>query len=153
MTGIYWLKPSVNENQRMMYGHGMRFRTETCPGDPDHAKSQTRPNPLKLLFTGGVTTDFMWSQYNEPVVTPMVVEAFRDGGVTGCKFVPIELENTMGDEVACSLLEMRVTGWGGNALARSGIRLIKECPIANVKFLLGIRNPSSYLTPPNPGWK
>src|SRR5438094_464876 len=93
---VYWLRPSVRESQRMTYGHGMSFRTETCRGDPDHAKRQIRPSPLRLVFTGGVTTDFMWSQYSEAIATPRVAEAFREGGVTGCKFVPVELENTMG---------------------------------------------------------
>jgi len=138
---VYWLRPSVRESQRMTYGHGMSFRTETCRGDPDHAKRQIRPSPLRLVFTGGVTTDFMWSQYSEAIATPRVAEAFREGGVTGCKFVPVELENTMGDEVASEFLELRVVGWGGNATASSGIRVIKECPHCQRQVFTGYTQP------------
>ena len=109
---IYWLKPSISEAQRMRYAPDMRFQTEVCEGNPDHAKRHKRPSLLKLIYTGGITTDFMWTHFSEVIPTSRVAEAFRSAKVSGCKFVPVDLENTLGEPIGIDRLEMRVMGWG-----------------------------------------
>jgi hypothetical protein len=139
---IYWLKPDVKEDERLRYGKHMAFRTQLCDGNPDHARRQTRPTPLRLEFRGGGLTDFLWTPYSEAIVGEDVVRVFSECGIAGCEFIPAELENTMGDQVASDLYELRVTGWGGMASAESGVRVLEECPHCKHRVFSGYTDAS-----------
>ncbi len=105
----------------------MHFQTKLCPHNPEHTIRNRRSSPLRLEYHGSAATDFLWTSYCEPIVGEKVVDAFESASIVGCEFVPIELENTMGDEIASELFEMRPTGWGGMAAKSSGVRVLEEC--------------------------
>jgi hypothetical protein len=138
---VYWLKPDVNEDDRLRYGKHMAFRTQLCERNPDHARRQTRPTPLRLEFRGVGLTNFLWTAYSEAVVGEDVVRAFAEWGITGCEFVPAEIENTMGDRTAADLYEMRVTGWGGMASGESGVRVLEVCSHCKHRVFSGYTEP------------
>jgi hypothetical protein len=124
---VFRFKPDVAERQRMDYGKAMSFKIEICSGNPDYAKSERRANPLRLVYTGDTATDVMWSQYSEPIVTPQVVTEVERSAIRGCYFLPVELENTLGDSSATDMLEMAICGWGGTAPKSSGVQVMEEC--------------------------
>jgi len=142
---IYWLKADVKEDDRLRYGKGMKFRTQLCEKNPDHAYRQIRPTPLRLEFRGVTLTDFLWTSYSEAIVHKSVVAAFEEAGIAGCEFIPVDLENTMGDQVAGDLYEFRVTGWGGMASAESGVRVLEECPYCKHRVFSGYKDPARLL--------
>ncbi|HEY5895331.1 MAG TPA: hypothetical protein VIT91_19085 [Chthoniobacterales bacterium] len=142
---VYWLKPDVKEDDRLRYGKGMAFRTQLCEQNPDHACRQVRPTPLRLEFRGVAWSDFFWTPYSEAIVNKDVVTAFEEAGIVGCDFVAADLENTLGDEMAGDLYELRPKGWGGFASVESGVRLLEECPHCKNRVFSGYTDPGQLL--------
>jgi len=142
---FYWLNPDIKEDDHLRYGKHMAFRTQLCERNPDHTRRQIRRTPLRLEFRGVGLTDFLWTSYSEAIVGEDVVRVFAEWGMDGCEFVPVELENTMGDPIAADLYELRVTGWGGMASVESGVRVLKECPHCKRRVFSGYTDPSQLV--------
>lgn len=137
----YWLNPSVQGDGYLRFGKGMSFQNMVCPRNPDHAYREIRSSPMRLVWTGGPTSDVMWSPYGDAIVKPSVAEAMEQEGLTGFHLQPVIFENTLGDRIASDLLELKFVGWGGVARPSSGIRMIEECPYCKRRVYSGYSRP------------
>jgi hypothetical protein len=142
MHRIYWLDPSVREEDRLRYGSGMKFETELCRGNPNHTERQTRPHQLRLIVPSPPLTDFQWTPYEEAIVSSNVVTVFQASGLIGYEFRKIQALNTMGEPTNRELYEMRITGWGGTARRQSGVRVLEECGFCKRRVFSGCTNPN-----------
>jgi len=109
----------------------MRFmpRSFKCPINSSHDTSPCKrvPSQLHVKPPSRVLRDFIWTWYNECLVTDKVLTLFNSDGVTGFRPRRVAVTGVKRGLPAIPLYELVITGWGGQADKQSGITLRSRC--------------------------
>lgn len=118
--------------------------TIRCPVYPDHQRGGERIGNLVIVLPSERTADFVWTWFSDCLVTDRVLHLFEEAKFTGFTVNPaeIKLKNKKAKKLATSpvLWELVVTGKGGDADPRSGVRPIYTCPYCSLKEYSSFRN-------------
>ncbi len=145
MQKIYWLSTNVRFDDQLRYASSMRLQTQLCPRDSSHAILSRWTRPLKLLGQVQPMTDFEWTIYGDVIVSKSIVESFRKAGFSGIEFSPVEFYSSTETPFGRESLELRVNGWGGQALSESGVRVIEECSYCKRQIFSEYTDPEKLL--------
>jgi hypothetical protein len=108
------------------------METIRCPVHPEHQRAGKRIGNLVVVLPSEKVGDFVWTWYSDCLITEKVLNLFREAGITGFTVKPVEIKpkTEKGHLLTKSrvLWELVVTGKGGDADPRSGIRLVYTCP-------------------------
>ncbi len=88
---------------------------------------------LTIVLTSRKVGDFVWTWYNDCLVTESTLSLFRDAGFTGFEVRPVAVEKIksvsrkLREQLAIPpLWELRISGRGGDAAPESGIRVLNR---------------------------
>lgn len=114
------------------WGSGMKFESIVCPSTPVHQRSGPRVMDLTIKLPSPRIADFVWTWYGECIVVDRVLDLLRRAGFTGFEARPVRVDRVKNLRKPTSfsapvLWELKITGRGGDADARSGIRVIETC--------------------------
>jgi hypothetical protein len=117
----------------------------TCPVNPGHRRGGARIGDLVVILPSPRIGDFTWTWYSECLVTERVLHLFRESGCTGFDARPVLIKKVKrvrkGTDISMpTLWELVVTGRGGDAHPRSGIRLFYTCEACGLKKYSSFRN-------------
>ncbi|MBE7467723.1 MAG: hypothetical protein DPW09_20460 [Anaerolineae bacterium] len=125
------------EYGRAEWANEVIVETIKCPVYPSHQRAGERIGNLVILLPSGKTADFVWTWYSDCLITDRVLRLFEEAKFTGFTVKPVEvkLKDQSGKELIAPpvLWELVVTGKGGEADPRSGIRQIYACPHCGLK--------------------
>lgn len=122
------------------------FRRETirCPVYPGHQRAGKRIGNLVIEMPARKLGDFVWTWYSDCLITDRALSLFEEKGFTGFKVnqVGVNPETERGEKLAPPPIvwELVVTGRGGDADPKSGIRRIYVCPHCGLTRYSSFRN-------------
>jgi len=95
---------------------------------------------LSIILPSSKVGDFVWTWYNDCLVTDRVLSLFREAGFTGFEARPVIIEKIKGasrsrkkEEVIPPLWEVLIKGKGGDAAPESGIYLFEYEEAGEIK--------------------
>ncbi len=103
-----------------------------CPVTTDHQRAGNRTIDLHIVLPSPRIGNFVWTWMSECLITDRVLQLFRQAGLTGFEVKPVvvagvkRLDKRRFEEIP-TLWELVVTGRGGDARPKSGIRVIYRC--------------------------
>jgi hypothetical protein len=128
---------------RAEWAEGVELESIKCPIHPGHQRGGRRIGPLILKPSGRGLGDFNWTSLSECVITDRVRTLLTEAGFTGfeTREVYIATSNRLTRRArAGPLWELVVTGLGGDADAKSGIRHLYTCRHCGMKRYSSFRN-------------
>ena len=115
-----------------------------CPVNPGHQRAGERINDLIIVLPSEKVGDFVWTWYGDCLLTDRVLHLFQEAGFSGFTVKPalVKPKTEKGKELSAlpTLWELVVTGKGGDADPKSGIRLIYTCPHCGMIRYSSFRN-------------
>ncbi len=148
----FWCLESPDWETRVEWRTGeVRLETVHCETFPKHQRSGRRIDPLSInlppFCARSEITDFVWTSYSECLISDRVKAILEHERVSG-----YELKATrafINNELVASpvLWELVVTGWGGVADSKSGVKLIYECRECGHRVYSCFTNPREIVNP------
>jgi hypothetical protein len=116
-----------------------------CPLKPGHRGARRREK-LDLVVPCSRPRDFIFTWMSECLIQSSVLRALKHNQITGFETRPAHatIEKT---GAILDVAELMVTGWGGIADERSGIREIERCPGCGLVRYSGVPDPTHILNP------
>lgn len=116
-----------------------------CPAKPGHKRARRREK-LDLVIPCSRPPDFIFTWMSECVVQASALRALKRNQITGfeTRLARATIEKT---QASLDVAELVVTGWGGVADDRSGIREIERCSGCGFVRYSGISDPRHILNP------
>jgi hypothetical protein len=115
-----------------------------CPVDPGHQRAGKRIGDLTIVLPSDRVGDFVWTWLSDCLITDRVLKLFEEAGFTGFTVKPVAVKPKTGRGknliTVPTLWELVVTGKGGDADPRSGIRRIYSCPHCGLVKYSSYRN-------------
>lgn len=115
-----------------------------CPVYPLHQRAGKRIGNLVVVLSSQRVGDFVWTWHSDCLITDRVLHLFQKAGFTGftVNSVTVKPKTEKGKQLAKIpvLWELVVTGKGGDADPKSGIRLIYTCPHCGLIEYSSFRN-------------
>ncbi len=120
-----------------------------CPIKPGHQRGSARLSELSVILPSGSIGDFLWTWYNECIITDKVANLLKCTGLIGYHLDPVAVSRIEGKDRHMSDLpkfwELRVRGWAGMAAPESGIRLLESCEGCGHLVYSSFNNPSGLV--------
>ena len=117
---------------RASWAAGVHLESIRCPVNPGHQRPGKRIGDLIIVLPSEKAGDFVWSWHGDYLLTDRVLHIFQEAGFSGFTVKPVDVrpKTEKGKELSIlpTLWELVITGKGGDADPRSGIRLIYTCP-------------------------
>jgi hypothetical protein len=114
----------------------------TCPDYAGHRRGGKRIGELEIVVDPRSVKDFTWTWVSDILISPVVVELFKNYRVTGWQTEPAKVSYRKGIRTKPpELSELIVTGWGGWAAPAAGVQLVESCPACGHK-VYSIAEPS-----------
>jgi hypothetical protein len=110
-----------------------------CPVNDGHQRAGRRLSDLTVILgTPKVFgLDFIWTWMSEPLINERVVRIFRENKLTGYVLRPVTIKKVKRFKGVVSTIpkfwELVITGKGGHAHTKSGIKLKYECKACGLK--------------------
>lgn len=118
-----------------------------CPLNPGHKRARRREK-LDLVIPCSRPPDFVFTWMSECLMQSSVLRVLKHNQITGFETRPARATiKKTGAPV--DVAELVVTGWGGIADERSGIREIERCPGCGLVRYSGVSDPAHILNPAN----
>jgi len=115
-----------------------------CPVNPGHQRPGKRIGDLIVVLPSEKVGDFVWSWHGDYLLTDRVLHLFQEAGFSGFTVKPVEVrpKTEKGKVLGAlpTLWELVITGKGGDADPKSGIRLIYTCPHCGMIRYSSFRN-------------
>ncbi len=133
---VYGSARWYNEYGRAEWSDDVTSESIRCPVYPGHQRAGERIGNLVVVLPSRKTGDFVWTWYSDCLIADRVLYLFQEAGFTGFDVKPVTVkwdarQRGLHREQPV-LWELVVTGKGGDADPRSGIRLIYSCPHCNL---------------------
>lgn len=127
MTSFFYLSKPDSLEKWAAWSAEVELASVRCPQFSGHQRSGKRLTSLSVLLQSKKVEDIVWTWFDECLIQAKVIQFFRKHGMKGWKAKPAraKFERASGNPPA--LWELIVTGWGGLATPKSGIRLRKWC--------------------------
>lgn len=118
-----------------------------CPLIPGHKRSR-RIEKLDLVIPCSDPPDFIFDWMSDCLLQSSVLRVLKQNQITGFETRPARgtIKKT---GASVDVAELVVTGWGGIADERSGIREIEHCPGCGLVRYSGVSDPTHILNPAN----
>ena len=124
---VYYLNPPESQHKRAEWDEGTEQEGIECPKYPGHARGGKRSSPIEVVLPNRPPDDFVWSWISDCLVQKKVLRLFERHRITGWKAASAKARFRRRDLHPPRLYELVVTGWGGVASGRSGIRIKEWC--------------------------
>jgi hypothetical protein len=99
-----------------------------CAADPGHRRKGSQRLET-VTISNWPLEDFVWTWESDLLISERVLQVFAHNRVTGFETRPIEVVwPRPTTETPPRLFELVVTGWGGMASPKSGVRIVEHCP-------------------------
>lgn len=127
----------------------VRGEETVCPANPEHVFGSYRQGPLYIILPSIKVPPMFWSWASECIITEPIVELLMRADVSGYRLervIPTGVRR--GDKDLSKvppLFHLIVTGWGGMASPRSGLKLIEKCPACGFTRYADISNPGELI--------
>lgn len=116
-----------------------------CALNPGHKRGRRREK-LDLVIPCSRPPDFIFTWMSECLIQSSVLRTLRDNQVTGFETRPARATIKKTGAIL-DIAELVVTGWGGMADERSGIREVERCPGCGFVRYSGVSDPAHILDP------
>lgn len=116
-----------------------------CPLSPGHKRARRREK-LDLVIPCSRPPDFVFTWMSECLIQSSVLRELKHNQITGFETRPARatIKKT---GATVDVAELVVTGWGGIADERSGIREIERCSGCGLVRYSGVSDPTHILNP------
>lgn len=127
---LFWnlTKPESTARRAEWIDDEIETEKVICPLNDGHQRGGKRLTNLSIALLGSGVQDFVWTWYSDCLVQDHVLEFFQKNEFTGFDVKPVKarFKQTSASKPP-TLWELTVTGWGGMASEKSGVKLIKRC--------------------------
>lgn len=116
-----------------------------CQLNPGHKRGRRREK-LDLVIPCSRPPDFIFTWMSECLIQSSVLRTLTRNQITGFETRPARATIKKTGALV-DVAELLVTGWGGIADERSGIREIERCPECGLVRYSGVSDPTNILNP------
>jgi hypothetical protein len=137
---FFVLKPPANTDTRATWDESVELGQVSCSLNSGHQRAGKRMTDLVVkLPLRAMKTDFVWTWYSECLLNSHALETLVRNHITGFETKPVEvIAGRVRDRDA--FRELVITGWGGTASPRSGVRLHETCRECGLLVYSGVTN-------------